>query len=141
MAVVLEPHLCKQGRKRPTPVQRQLSRTHAVLGRVIPGGWVPCRGLKWGVSWCCPTTPHSIGDPPRAPHFLLLSSDEMMSCCAAGTNGCIDMRRHALPLGGQVNVEWSRCPCSIDARGNVDGLLEAMWLLCDEVRQVGCLQR
>jgi len=28
-----------------------------------------CRGLKYGVSWCSPTTPHSIGDPPRAPHL------------------------------------------------------------------------
>ena len=26
--------------KRPTPVRRWLSRAHAVLGKVIPGGWV-----------------------------------------------------------------------------------------------------
>jgi len=31
--------LYKQERKRPTPVRRRLSRTQALLGRVIPG-WV-----------------------------------------------------------------------------------------------------
>jgi len=33
------PHLHKQERKRPTPVRRRSSRTQALLGRVIPGGW------------------------------------------------------------------------------------------------------
>jgi len=37
-------HLCKQEQKRPTLVQRWLSRTDVVLGRVIPGRWV--LGLK-----------------------------------------------------------------------------------------------
>ena len=32
--------------------------------------------------------------------FLLLSSDELMSCFAAGT----------FLLDGQVSIEWSRCP-------------------------------
>ena len=31
-----------------------------------------------------------------------------MSCCAEGTNGCLDYRRRAFPLGGQVSAEWSR---------------------------------
>jgi len=35
------PHLCKQEWKRPTPVRRQLSRTHAFFGRAIPGRCVP----------------------------------------------------------------------------------------------------
>ena len=39
-------HLYKQERKGPTPVQRRLWRTHAVLERVIPGGWVPVSGMK-----------------------------------------------------------------------------------------------
>jgi len=33
-------HLCKHERKRLTPVQKRLNRTHAVLGRAIPRGWV-----------------------------------------------------------------------------------------------------
>jgi len=32
------PHLYKQERKRPAQVRRRLSRTQALLGRVIPGG-------------------------------------------------------------------------------------------------------
>jgi len=40
------PHLYMQEWKRPTPVRRRLSRTQALLGRVIPGGWVPVSGMK-----------------------------------------------------------------------------------------------
>jgi len=36
--------------------------------------------------------------------------DELMSCCAAGTNGCLDLRRRAFALDGHVGAEWSRCP-------------------------------
>jgi len=38
------PYLYKQERKRPTPVQRRLSRTQALLGRVIPGVWLTVVG-------------------------------------------------------------------------------------------------
>jgi len=34
-------HLCRQERKRPRRMWRRSSRTCAVLGRAIPGGWVP----------------------------------------------------------------------------------------------------
>ena len=40
-----------------------------------------------------------------------------MSCCAAGTNGCIDFRRRAFALDGRVSTEWSRCPGSMARRG------------------------
>jgi len=39
-------NLYKHERKRPTLVRIWLSRTHALLGRVIPGGWVPVSGMK-----------------------------------------------------------------------------------------------
>jgi len=29
---------------------------------------------------------------------MLLLSEELMSCCAAGTNGCLDLRRRAFAL-------------------------------------------
>ena len=35
------PHLYKQEWKRPTPVRRRFNRTHTVLGRAIPGEWMP----------------------------------------------------------------------------------------------------
>jgi len=37
-----------------------------------------------------------------------------MGCCAVGTNGCFDLRRRAFALDGQVSVEWSRCPGSME---------------------------
>ena len=40
------PHLYRQERKRPTPVWRRLSRTQALLGRVILGVCVPVSGIK-----------------------------------------------------------------------------------------------
>jgi len=40
------PLLYKQEWKRRTPVRRRLSRTQALLGRIIPGGWVPVSGIK-----------------------------------------------------------------------------------------------
>ena len=40
------PHLYKLERKRPTPVRRWLSWSHAVLGRAVPGWWVPMSGMK-----------------------------------------------------------------------------------------------
>jgi len=55
------------------------------------GGWVLVSGWKYGVSCrCCPTTPPSIGDPPSAPHFCCCCQVNW-SCCAAGTNGCLDL--------------------------------------------------
>ena len=39
-------HLFKQEWKRPTPVRRRLSPTQALLGRAIPGVWVPMSGIK-----------------------------------------------------------------------------------------------
>jgi len=43
-------------------------------------------------------------------------SDELMSCCAAGTNGCLDLRRRVFALSGEVSAEWSRCPGSMARR-------------------------
>ena len=60
-----------------------LSETQAVLGRVIPGGGCRCRGRKCGVVWCCPTTPHSIGNPPTAQHV----------CCCCQVNWWVVVRR------------------------------------------------
>jgi len=49
----------------------------------------------------------------------LLLSDELMSCWAAGTNGCLDLRRRASALGGRVSLEWSRCPGSMAGGADV----------------------
>ena len=93
------------------------SQIHAALGRVIPGG-VPLSEMKvrnlkrlsnhTAIHWWCTAS-------------MLLLSDELMSCCAAGTNGCLDLRRRAFALGGRVSAEWSRCPGSM-ARRPRDGV-------------------
>ena len=58
-------HLCKQERKRPTPVRRRLSRTHAVLGWVIPGG---CTGV-WNEN--------GIVRPVRRTYVVVRKTDEL----------------------------------------------------------------
>jgi len=51
-----------------------------------------------------------------SPTKLLSWSDELKSCCATGTNGCLGFRRRAFPPGGQVSDECSRCPRSMAPR-------------------------
>ena len=49
---------------------------------------------------------------------MSLLSDELMGCCAASTNGCLDLRCRAFALAGRVRAEWSRCPGSMARRAN-----------------------
>ena len=44
-----------------------------------------------------------------------------MRCCAAGTNGCLDLRRCAFTLDGRMSAEWRSCPGSM-ARRATDGV-------------------
>ena len=99
--------LYKQKRKCPTPVRRLLSRTQALLRRVVPGWWIPVSGMKMQIYfglfahsafhwWCTQGA------------ALMLLWDELMRCCAAGTNGCLDLRRRASALDRRVSAEWSR---------------------------------
>jgi len=47
---------------------------------------------------------------------MLLLPDRLMSCCAAGTDGCLDLRHCAFALSGQVGAGWSKCLGSIARR-------------------------
>jgi len=97
------------GGKRPTPVRRHLSRTHALLGRVIPGVCVVVSGMKMrslvGLSAHSAFHWWSVHCAAR-----MLLSEKLMSCGAAGTNGCLDLRCHAY---GRVSAELSRCSGSM----------------------------
>jgi len=107
------PHLYIEERKRPTPVRRRLSRTQAILGRVALGGWVLVSGMKlWSLVGLSARPEFQWWSTHCATSMLLLS-DELMSCCAVGTNGCCDLRRRAFALNGRVSAEWSRCPGSM----------------------------
>jgi len=95
------PHLWMQEWKGPTSVRRQLSQTHALLGRVIPGRWVPVSGMKVqsleGLYLSNHSTFHQWCGQCTA--LLLLSSDELICCCAARTNGFLNLKRCAFALG------------------------------------------
>jgi len=54
-------------------------------------------------------------------HLASLLSNELMSCCLASTNKCLDLKRRAFPLGEPVRAEWNRCPSSM-ARCNRDSV-------------------
>jgi len=43
-------------------------------------------------------------------------SDELMCCCAAGTNEGLDFRYRAFALDGRVSAKWRRCPGSMARR-------------------------
>ena len=62
---------------------------------------------------------------------MLLLSDELISCCVVGANGCLDLTRRAFALGRQVNAEWSRCT------GSTARLDRGSGLHCHEAQQVG----
>ena len=85
--------------------------SHTVLGKIIPGG-VPVSEMKVRslVKLNCPTHSAFHWWSAQCAALLLLLADELMSCCAEGTNGCLDLRRRALTPGGQVWAEWSREP-------------------------------
>jgi len=116
------PNLYKQERKRPTPVRRRLSRTQALLWRVIPGRWVPVSRMRMRSFMVLSVhTAFHWWSAYFAVRFLSLS-DEQMICCAASTNGCLDLRRRAFALDRPVSAEWSRCPDSM-ARGAMDNVV------------------
>jgi len=52
---------------------------------------------------------------------MLLLSDEQMRYCVTGTDGCLDLRRHASALDGRVSAEWRRCPGSMARRARECG--------------------
>ena len=100
------PHLYEQEWKRPTPVRKRLSRTQALLGRVTPGGWMSV-SVDENAESCGVVRPLRIPlviHPMRRTYVVL--SDELMSCCAAGTNGYLDLRRRVSALDGRVSAEW-----------------------------------
>jgi len=152
------------GAKRPTSLRGRLSRTQSLLGRVIPGWWVPVLGMKvrslvmlsnhsalhWWSAQCAELLlllSDNWWDAVRrvqirsAPPFEICAPISCLapSCCIIqhcvqkmnpllvdfdspllrnpgdepSTNGCLDLRRSAFPLGGQMSAEWSRCPGSI----------------------------
>ena len=53
---------------------------------------------------------------PLRRKYVVVLVRKLMSCCAADTNGCLDLRRRASPLDGWLSAEWSRYPGSMARR-------------------------
>jgi len=91
------------------------TRSQIYLGSAAPGFIFRSRWWKCGVLWDCPPTPHSIGDPPSEPQVWCCCQINYNELCG-GYKGCLDLRRHAFALDGQVSAEWSRSPGSMARR-------------------------
>jgi len=65
---------------------------------------------------------------------MLLLSDKLMRCCAAGANGSLDLRHRAFALDGLVSADGT------DVQAAWQVVLKTVWLPCDEAQQVGCLR-
>ena len=127
------PHLYKQERKRPTPVQRRLSRTQAVLGRVITRGWVPVSEIKvWGLAGIV-----------RPLHIPLVIRPMRCTCCCCQISWWDVLRRvqtgvsiwdamHSHSVDG-----WALIGAGVQAPWH--SVLWIVWLLCDKAQKVGCL--
>ena len=108
------------------------------LGGSLPGEWVPVSGMNMRI--LVGLSAHSAFHwwlSQWAARMLLLP-DEVMRCCVAGTNGCLQLRRRAFALDGRVSAEWSRFPGSMAwrARDSVAPLrTSAGWMLA---RWEGC---
>ena len=81
-----------------------------------------CREKTWQTRPICQWF---LECPSPAIRTTLLLSDKLMRCCAAGRNGCLNLKRHASALYGRVSAKWSRCPGSMawHARHTVAPLL------------------
>ena len=122
-------HLHRQEWKRPTPVRRQLSRTQALLGRVVKGG----AGVGDENAESCGADRHP-GGPPTVPYvysFCQINWWDVMRRIQMGVSIWGAVRLHSM-------VGWELSGTDVQAPWH--GVLVTVWLHCDEAQQVGCLQ-
>ena len=94
---------CMQERKRPTPVQRRLSRTHAVLGHSRKEGVNVGDESTESRNAIQPFRIPSVIRPER--HTSVAFSNKLLSCCGAGTNECLVLRYRGFSPSGWVSAE------------------------------------
>jgi len=85
----------------------------------------PCSSWEGHTRWCVPVTGIKVQSlvglsAHSAFHWWsahcaarMLLSEKLMSCCAAGTNVCLDLWRYTAAPDGRVSAERSRCPGSM----------------------------
>ena len=93
-----------------------------------------CRGWKCVVLWGYPPTLHSIGDPTTAPHVCC--------CCQMNWWDVVRQVQMGVSIWGAVHLHsidgWALSGAGVQAPWH--GVLEIVWLLCDEAQQAGCLR-
>jgi len=93
-----------------------------------------CRWWKSWVLWGCPPALLSIGNPPTTPHV----------CCCCQTNWWVAVQRvqMGVSIWGAVLLHsmdgWALS--GADAQAPWHGVLEIVWLQCDEAQQVEYLR-
>jgi len=123
------PHLCKQERKPSTPVRRRLSRSHAILGRAVQGGWVPTSGMK--LQSLVVFSNQSVIRSERSTFVIVVRWTGELLCGGYRWVSqlkmlCILTRVVRWGLSGTgVQAPWQAC-------------YEKAWLLCDEAQWVSC---
>ena len=101
-------HWCKR---------KRLSRTHAVLGRVIPGGWVPVSGMNMRslVRLSNHSAFHRLSASARLTYVIELS-DELMELLSDGYKWVSRFERPCIRTRWPVRAKWSRCSGSMPRR-------------------------
>jgi len=91
-----------------------------------------CVELKYGVLWGCPLTPRSIDDLLTAPHV----------CCQRTWWVAMRQVQTGVSIWGAMHLHsmdgWALSGADVQAPWH--GILEIVWLHCDEAEQVGCLR-
>jgi len=104
------------------------------LGGSFRGCVYRCLELKCGVLWGCPPTPRSIDDPPTAPHVC---------CCQKNWWVVVWRVQMGVSIWGAVHLHsmdgWALSGADVQAPRH--GVLETVWLHCDEAQQVGCREQ
>ena len=128
------PHLWKQQRKTPSPMGMRLSRSQALIWRVIRVCVCRCRGSKCGVCAGSPSAPHFIGDPP--------SAAQVCCCCHMNWGDVVWGVQMGVPIWGSVSLHWmAGCAQSeADVQAPRHDVPATVWLHCDEAQQVGFLR-
>jgi len=109
---------------------RRLCQNHAICGSAIPGG-----GCQMKVrSLVFSNNSHSVGDRPRAPHFWF---HYQMNWWAVVWRAKLGVSIWDVVHFHEMD-RWAQSGADVQAPWR--GVLETVWLLCDEALQVGCVQ-
>jgi len=82
----------------------------------------------------CPPTPHSIDDPPTAPHICC--------CCQMNLWYVVQLVQMGVSIwtAGYLHTMDGKALSGTDVQAPRHDALETVWPHCDEAQQIGCLR-